>query len=51
MLSGSTLPFEYLRVPSSVEGLTALSTSKGYRSMSGPLFLQRSRVPIKVLKD
>jgi hypothetical protein len=32
VVSGSTLPFEDLRVLSSVEGLTALSTSKGYRT-------------------
>jgi hypothetical protein len=35
MVSGSTWPFENLRVLSNVEGLTALSRSKGYRTMNG----------------
>jgi hypothetical protein len=35
VVSGSTWPFETLRVLSNVEGLTALSTSKGYRTMNG----------------
>ena len=39
MVSGSTWPFETLRVLSNVEGLTALSTSKGYRTMIGRVVL------------
>jgi hypothetical protein len=35
MESGSSWPFESLRVLSNVEGLTALSRSKEYRTMKG----------------